>query len=122
MDTAIGGGDFVVGSNGLPHLISEKEELLQRAYILLRVPLGGLCYNKALGSEIPLLPYNDEFTVRAQQAAREALRSLPDISVSGVSADFSGSDAVCTVYLTSDLYGPLEITLELPKEENRGDV
>ena len=122
MDTAISGGDFAVGANGLPRLVSGREEILQRAYILLRVPVGSFCYEKELGSEIPLLEQDGEFTLRAAEAAQEALRDLAGVTVSGVQADFSGQSAVGTVALETDLYGSLEVVLELPKEDASGDV
>ena len=60
--------------------------------------------------------------LRAAEAAQEALRDLAGVTVSGVQADFSGQNAVCTVALETDLYGSLEVVLELPKEDASGDV
>ena len=71
MDTAICGGDFALGANGLPYRISGKEALLQRAYILLRIPKGSFCYQTDLGSEIALLEQDEEFSMRVKEAAQE---------------------------------------------------
>ena len=52
MDTALAGGDFSLGANGLPRGISGEEELLQRAAIRLRVPLGRFAFQPTLGSRL----------------------------------------------------------------------
>ena len=52
MDTALAGGDFSLGANGLPRKISGEEELLQRAAFRLRVPLGRFAFQPTLGSRL----------------------------------------------------------------------
>lgn len=84
MDTAIANGDFSVGANGLPRRICGEEELLQRAVIRLRVPLGRFAYQPTLGSNLytlrPGAPENDE---NALALAQEALRDTPQVRVEG---------------------------------------
>ncbi|MFR8529855.1 MAG: hypothetical protein ACLVDB_01215 [Anaeromassilibacillus sp.] len=58
MDTALAGGDFSLGANGLPRGISGEEELLQRAAIRLRVPLGRFAFQPTLGSRLYTLRRN----------------------------------------------------------------
>lgn len=84
MDTAISGGDFELGANGRPRTAEGAEELFQRALIRLTVPLGAFPCNPALGSRLHTLkagtPLADE---KAFSLAREALRSLPQLAVTG---------------------------------------
>lgn len=122
MDTAICGGDFALGANGLPYRISGKEALLQRAYILLRIPKGSFCYQTDLGSEIALLEQDEEFSMRVKEAAQEALRELDGITVSSVETDLFETKAVCRMILETDQYGRQEIVLELPREGQSGDI
>lgn len=82
MDTALAGGDFSLGANGLPRGISGEEELLQRAAIRLRVPLGRFALQPALGSRLyTLRSETEDKDANALAMAQEALRELPQVWV-----------------------------------------
>lgn len=82
MDTALAGGDFSLGANGLPRKISGEEELLQRAAIRLRVPLGRFALQPALGSRLyTLRSETEDKDANALTMAQEALRELPQVWV-----------------------------------------
>lgn len=84
MDTAISGGDFELGANGRPRTAEGAEELFQRARIRLTVPLGAFPCDPALGSRLHTLTAETPLAgEKAFSLAREALRSLPQLSVAG---------------------------------------
>lgn len=83
MDLKIENGDFVLDDDGRPVVISGVNELLQRAYIRLTVPVG-----------VPLMPFGcklptmaDSETRYAESYAVEALRPLPQIVVLGADVE-----------------------------------
>ena len=73
MDTALKNGDFLPGSNGRPKQIGGEQELLQRAAIRLKIPLGSFVYE--------LKPGDSGLSAKALTMAQEALRSLPQVTV-----------------------------------------
>lgn len=82
MDTALENGDFVVGANGFPKRIDGVDELLQRAKICLRVPLGQFPYQPELGSRLHTLRAGDDGNdALALTMAQEALKRLPQLRV-----------------------------------------
>lgn len=82
MDTALKNGDFLPGSNGRPKQIGGERELLQRAAIRLKIPLGSFMYDPQLGSRLyELKAGGSELNARAFTMAQEALRSLPQVTV-----------------------------------------
>ena len=82
MDTAIAAGDIALGANGLPRIIRAEDELLQRAAIRLRVPLGGFAYQPELGSRLrALTPGEADNDANALAMAQEALKALPQVRV-----------------------------------------
>lgn len=108
MDTAIENGDFGLDANGLPRPLSGEEELLQRAAILLRVPLGRFAYQPELGSRLhslqPGVPDND---ANARAMAQEALRTLPQVHV---------ERAICSAT------EPLTVRVQLSWDRGRGEI
>lgn len=92
MDTAIGNGDFLPGSNGRPERISGARELFQRAAVLLTVPLGGFSYDPRLGSRLrELKGESSDPQGRALTLSQEALRRLPQVTAE--SAAFTPGEA-----------------------------
>ena len=92
MDTALSGGDFAPDENGRPHLAGGAEELFQRAGIRLTVPLGTFPCNPALGSRLHTLTAETPLAgEKAFSLAQEALRGLPQLTVSG--AELRAGDA-----------------------------
>lgn len=82
MDTALKNGDFLPDSNGRPKQIGGEQELLQRAAIRLKIPLGSFVYDPQLGSRLhELKPGDSGLNARALTMAQEALRSLPQVTV-----------------------------------------
>ena len=92
MDTALAGGDFSLGANGLPRGISGEEGLLQRAAIRLRVPLGRFAFQPTLGSRLyTLRPENGgQGRKRPGHGARKRCGELPQVWVE--SAVCSGTE------------------------------
>ncbi|WP_050697093.1 hypothetical protein [Anaeromassilibacillus senegalensis] len=89
MDTALENGDFAAGANGFPRQIDGVDELLQRAKIRLRVPLGRFPYQPELGSRLYTLHAGDDGNdALALTMAQEALKRLPQLRV---------DKAVCSV-------------------------
>lgn len=89
MDTKIKNGAWVCDSAGLLQTVNCFEELLQRAFIRLSVPLGSLVYQPSFGSRLSLV-WNEEAVLRSQRAvqlAQEALVSMPELNVLSAQAD-----------------------------------
>lgn len=82
MDTALENGDFATSANGFPRQIDGVDELLQRAKICLRVPLGQFLYLPELGSRLHTLHAGDSGNdALALTMAQEALKRLPQLHV-----------------------------------------
>lgn len=75
-------GDILVDDNGNICLLSDKEEIKQRLYIMLSARLGGFIYDRELGSELPDASLTDSDQVAA--LARKALCRMPEAEVTGV--------------------------------------
>ena len=86
MDTAIGtGGDLERDSRGRPVLIDGKDELMQRAYILLAAKKGSFVYDRELGSDIYSVSPSDAGAAGTiEEMARDALGAIPGMEVNGV--------------------------------------
>ncbi len=88
MDTKITLGDIATNAQGMPVQINGHEEFLQRALVLIAVPLGKFVYNKTLGSKIHTVKSSDEHRLeKVFSYASLALRKYPDLSVLGVIED-----------------------------------
>ncbi|MBW7572713.1 histidine kinase [Caproiciproducens faecalis] len=82
MDTALMNGDFLLGFNGRPQKIQGAQELLQRAALRLRIPIGSFAYDPSLGSRLHELKSGDSgLNEKALTMAQEALRVLPQVTV-----------------------------------------
>lgn len=82
MDTALMNGDFLLGFNGRPQKIQGAQELLQRAALRLKVPLGSFAYDPSLGSRLhELNPGDSGLNEKALTMVQEALRVLPQVTV-----------------------------------------
>ena len=80
MDSALDiSGSYKTDSAGYPYMLEGRQEVLQQAYILLCAKSGGFIYDRELGCG----DYEDEAQLEA--AARDALRELPELEISGVS-------------------------------------
>lgn len=112
MDTAISGGDFALGANGRPKTAEGAEELFQRATIRLTVPLGAFPCNPALGSRLHALTADTPLAgEKAFSMAREALRSLPQLAVSGAQFRAGGGPSVAVTVSYGGESRELEVKL-----------
>ncbi len=85
MDTALINGDFKLDARGIPFYISDTEEILQMAYIRLKVKKGSFIYDKAFGSELFKLDINSIYLQEeALSLARETLDSMSLCEVDNV--------------------------------------
>lgn len=86
VDTKLENGDFAVDGRGLPFFIDEIEEILQRAYIRLKVPKGSFVLDKELGSTLYKLKElsDKDLHTAALIAVREALLPVEGIVVEDV--------------------------------------
>lgn len=108
MDTALINGDFIRDSNGRPKQIGGIQELLQRAAIRLKVPIGSFVYDARLGSRLhSLKPGDDALNAKALAMAQEALESLPQLTVAGVVC--SGNEPLTVAVLLQYNGGEAEI-------------
>lgn len=86
MDTKLSNGDFALDGRGLPFSVDKTGELLQRAFIRLRVPKGSFVLDKELGStlyKLRELPDKDLHTA-VPVAVREALLPVDGLAVEDV--------------------------------------
>lgn len=82
MDLALENGDFKT-ANGIPVTLRGKEELLQRASLLLGVHRGGFVYDPELGSDLYALSSEEVEIGRAMGCIEAALRDRDDLAVTG---------------------------------------
>lgn len=86
MDTELDfSGDLKEGEDGAPCTVTGTDELRQRLYIMLSARRGQFIYDRELGSDIYLVKDGTEDEICA--AARDALASLPEAEVTGVTKD-----------------------------------
>lgn len=112
MDTALKNGDFQRNPNGIPHSIDGIRELLQRAEIRLKVPLGSFVYDPWLGSRLHTLSAQDKARdVKALTIAQEALREIPELTVEGASC--TGSSPMTAVFRLGYSGGNAEIEVKV---------
>ena len=79
MDTALDiSGNYKTDDAGYPYMIDGRPEVMQQAYILLTAGLGGFIYDRELG----IAHYETEAQLEA--AARDALREIPELEITGV--------------------------------------
>lgn len=83
-------GDILVDDSGNLCLLSGREEIKQRLYIMLSARRGGFVYDRELGSELCDASLTDSDNAAA--LARKALSRMPEAEVTGV--DISG-DLLC---------------------------
>lgn len=122
MDTLLTDGDFAVNGCGLPLAADGQTELLQRAWIRLRVPKGSFAYDTALGSRLSALdPAQGDLNTRAREMAEEALGGLADVSVESVSCTPDGAGGTVVRAVLGTVYGPGEVTVSIGGETD-GDV
>ena len=104
MDIKISDGDWAKDECGMPITLSGETEILQRAFLRLRIPRGAFLHAPELGSRFHELdPNNRENADRlAFLFAQQALAPLaPKIIVSRAKVDF-GEKAVITITATTD--------------------
>lgn len=122
MDTLLMDGDFAVNDCGLPLTAAGREELLQRAWIRLRVPKGSFAYDTALGSRLSTLdPAEGDLNTRAREMAEEALGGLADVSVESVSCTPDGAGGMTVYAALRTVYGLGEVTVSIGGETD-GDI
>lgn len=112
MDTKIKNGDLVRSSSGLLQTVSCFDELLQRAFIRLTVPLGSFVFLPSLGSRLSLV-WREEAPLRSQRAvqlAQEALTVIPEVNV--LSAQVNENTGKIIFKITSKKnVGEVEVTV-----------
>lgn len=80
MDTKLTGGNFGLGSTGLPEKVEGLEELLQYARMRMKLRRGEFPYNRLLGSLLWKWDPDEEHAGdRALAMANEALLGLPGV-------------------------------------------
>lgn len=95
MDTKLWNGDHALDGRGLPYLLEDKEELLQRALIRLLIPKGAFARDRALGSELYKLQGAGDSAQRAALAyVQEALADMDELSVEDVEIQALGDGAL----------------------------
>lgn len=82
MDLALHNGDFKT-AGGIPVTLREKEELLQRAYLLLGVHRGSFVYDPELGSDLHIFSSEDGEIGRVMGCMEAALRDRDELAVTG---------------------------------------
>lgn len=88
MDTKIENGGFVLNERGLIETVEGKDELIQRAKIILISELGKYRYNRSLGSSLGKINLEQEHIEdRLKNTANEAFMNEPDIKVISASLD-----------------------------------
>lgn len=112
MDTKIKNGGWVRDLSGLLQTVDCFEELLQRVYIRLTVPLGSFVYQPSFGSRLYLV-WREEASLRSQRAvqlAQEALAPMTDINV--LSAEVNEGDCKMVFKISSHKRtGEVEVTI-----------
>ena len=104
MDIKISNGDWAVDECGIPVVLSGETELLQRAFLCLKIPKGAFLHSTELGSRFSEInPENRENADRlALLFAQQALSPLaPKINVTGAKVDF-GEKTVITINTITD--------------------
>ena len=86
LDILLKNGDHATDPRGLPVILTETDEQLQRALLRLCIRRGSFAYDKTLGSELYRLSGGEgEGTNRtAQSYIQEALLPLPEVRVGEV--------------------------------------
>ena len=80
MDTKLSGGNFALGSTGLPERVEGLAELLQYADMRMRLRRGKFPYNRELGSLLWQWDPEEEHGLdRALAMANEALLGMPGV-------------------------------------------
>lgn len=91
MDIKISNGDWARDEQGMPIVLSGETEILQRAFLRLRIPKGAFLHDPSLGSRFgEINPDSRENADRlAFLFAQQALSPLtPKITVTGARVDF----------------------------------
>lgn len=104
MDIKITDGDWATNECGMPIILSDETEILQRAFLRLRIPKGAFLHAPELGSRFSeISPNNRENANRlAFLFAQQALAPLaPKIIVGGAQVDF-GEKTTITITATTD--------------------
>jgi len=104
MDIKITDGDWATDQCGMPIVLSGETEILQRAFLRLRIPKGSFLHDRELGSRFgEINPESRENADRlAFLFAQRALSSLsPKITVTDAQVDF-GEKTVITVSVVTD--------------------
>lgn len=104
MDTALNiNGDFEKDENGMAYRIFGKDEIKQKAYILLSARLGAFIYNRELGSEIYKIDINQDDAVQKITAqARKTLADIPQIEVIG--AEIVNGQVIVSININDENY------------------
>lgn len=104
MDIKISDGDWATNECGMPIILSGETEILQRAFLRLRIPKGSFLHDPEFGSRFNEIdPSNRENADRlAFLFAQRALSPLaPKITVTDARVDF-GEKASITVKIVTD--------------------
>lgn len=104
MDTKISGGDWAVDECGMPITVSGETELIQKAFLRLRIPKGAFLHAPELGSRFSEI--NPESRENANQLAflfaQQALSPLaPEITVTQARVSFGEKRTVTVNAITN---------------------
>lgn len=104
MDIKISDGDWTTDECGMPVILSGETELLQQAFLRLRIPKGSFLHAPELGSRFHEINQSNRENANklAFLFAQQALSPLaPRIIVSGAQVDFEEA-TVITISATTD--------------------
>lgn len=104
MDTKLHNKDIALDNTGLPYLIEGIEELLQRAFIRLKVKKGSFSLDSTLGSTLHTLvnAQHKNLCALTLNAAREALQPIDGVVVEDVEINQNNEVLNITVLLLID--------------------
>ena len=97
MDIKISDGDWATDERGMPITLSGETEILQRAYMRLRIPRGSLLHDPELGSRFGEIDRSkrENADKLAFLFAQQALSPLaPKITVTGASVEFADKTTI----------------------------